>query len=311
MKDLLVGATGFVGGNLRQLRSFSAECHSSDVKEYYGSRPECCIYAGVPAAMFLANTAPEQDLEVMKAARENLRMIRPERVVLISTIAVFGDSRGKDETAVPDAESAYGRNRFQLEQWVREDHAAVTVIRLPALYGRGLKKNFLYDLHRIVPAMLMADKYAELSAQSSLVKSSYIPGANGFYAMKTDCDFPALREWFAASSFNSLCFTDSRSRFQFYHLARLWRDISTALHEKLPLVHLCTPPVSAAEVYQAVRHQSGWSNEIPGRQPFDYDLRSLYAEAFGGSDGYLCSRDAEMREIADFMERWEKQEASV
>ena len=159
--------------------------------------------------------------------------------------------------------------------------------------------------------MLKEEKYRALSSQSDLLRSSYIPKSNGYYTLKTDSDLPALREWFSASSFNALCFTDSRSRFQFYPLARLWRDISTALQEELPTVNLCTPPVSAAEVYQAVRHRSDWINHIPDQRPFDYDMHSLYAEAFGGSHGYLCSTEKELRDISTFMEQWEKQEASL
>ena len=53
--DLLVGSTGFVGGNLLASHPFAAACHSSDVAQAYGSRPDLCVYAGVPAAMFLAN----------------------------------------------------------------------------------------------------------------------------------------------------------------------------------------------------------------------------------------------------------------
>lgn len=87
--DLLVGSTGFVGGNLMAAHDFAAVCHSKDVAVQYGSRPDLCVYAGVPAAMFLANADPEADLAVMAAARENLRKIAPKALVLISSIAVY------------------------------------------------------------------------------------------------------------------------------------------------------------------------------------------------------------------------------
>ena len=68
--DLLVGSTGFVGGNLLAKHTFAAACHSSDITAQYGTRPDLCVYAGVPAAMFLANADPEADLAVMRAAGE-------------------------------------------------------------------------------------------------------------------------------------------------------------------------------------------------------------------------------------------------
>ena len=173
-KDLLVGSTGFVGGNLMAAHSFAAVCHSTDIAARFGTVPDLCVYAGVPAAMFLANADPEADLAVMAAARENLRKIAPQKLVLISSIAVYADSRGKDESDAPTPADlpAYGRNRLQLEHWVRQDFPDALIVRLPALYGLGLRKNFLFDLHTITPAMLRPEKYEELAAASDLVKGS-------------------------------------------------------------------------------------------------------------------------------------------
>lgn len=167
-KDLLVGSTGFVGGNLAAKHAFAAVCHSTDIAAQFGAKPDLCVYAGVPAAMFLANADPDADLAVMAAARENLRQIAPKQLVLISSIAVYADSREKDEQSpmTPDGLPAYGRNRLQLERWVREDYPNALIVRLPALYGIGLKKNFLFDLHTITPAMLKPEKYTELAQKS-------------------------------------------------------------------------------------------------------------------------------------------------
>ena len=303
--DLLVGSTGFVGGNLLAKHSFAAACHSSDVASQYGTQPELCVYAGVPAAMFLANADPEADLAVMRAARENLRQIAPKELVLMSSIAVWPDSRGRYEDDTPSAENlpAYGRNRLQLEQWVREDFPDALIVRLPALYGIGLRKNFLYDLHTITPAMLKPEKYGELSAQSELVRSAYTLADNGFYKLNGTADPAALKAFFAANDFNALAFTDSRSRYQFYDLGRLWSDIAKAREAGLTMLHLCTPPLAAAEVYAAVTGRTDWTNEL-AKPPFDYDLRSRYAALLGGSGDYLCTRDEELEDITRFLRDW-------
>ena len=193
-RDLLVGSTGFVGGNLRAKHTFAAVCHSSDIAAQYGTQPDLCVYAGVPAARFLANADPEADMEVMRTARENLRKIAPKSLVLISSIAVFADSRGRCEDDAPDTDglSAYGRNRLQLEQWVREDFNDALIVRLPALYGAGLKKNFLFDLHTITPAMLKPEKYNELAEKLPLVKTGYTLADNGFYKLNGTADKTAL-----------------------------------------------------------------------------------------------------------------------
>lgn len=304
-RDLLVGSTGFVGGNLRAKHTFAAVCHSSDIAAQYGTQPDLCVYAGVPAAMFLANADPEADMEVMRTARENLRKIAPKSLVLISSIAVFADSRGRCEDDAPDTDGlpAYGRNRLQLEQWVREDFNDALIVRLPALYGAGLKKNFLFDLHTITPAMLKPEKYNELAAKSLLVKTGYTLADNGFYKLNGTADPAALRAFFAANDFNALAFTDARSRYQFYNLGRLWSDMEAARAADVKLLHLCTPPVSAAEVYTAVTGKADWHNELP-KPPFDYDLRSRHAALLGGSGDYLCTKQQELDDITRFMRSW-------
>ena len=304
-RDLLVGSTGFVGGNLRAKHTFAAVCHSSDIAAQYGTQPDLCVYAGVPAAMFLANADPEADMEVMRTARENLRKIAPKSLVLISSIAVFADSRGRCEDDAPDTDGlpAYGRNRLQLEQWVREDFNDALIVRLPALYGAGLKKNFLFDLHTITPAMLKPEKYNELAAKSLLVKTGYTLADNGFYKLNGTADKTALKEFFAGNDFNALAFTDSRSRYQFYNLGRLWQDIETARAAGLTMLHLCTPPISAAEVYTTVTGKADWTNELP-KSPFDYDLRSRYAAVLGGSGDYLCTKEEELDDVTNFLREW-------
>ena len=286
--------------------TFAAVCHSSDIAAQYGTQPDLCVYAGVPAAMFLANADPEADLAVMRAARENIRQIAPKRLVLISSIAVLADSRGVyEDSPAQDTEAlpAYGKNRLQLERWVREDFPDALIVRLPALYGAGIRKNFLFDLHTITPAMLRLEKYSELAAKSPLVKSAYTLADNGFYKLNGTADPAALRTFFAANDFNALAFTDTRSRYQFYNLGRLWSDMEAARAADVKLLHLCTPPVSAAEVYTAVTGKADWHNELP-KPPFDYDLRSRHAALLGGSGDYLCTKQQELDDITRFMRSW-------
>ena len=219
--------------------------------------------------------------------------------MLADSRGVYEDSPAQDTEDLP----AYGKNRLQLEHWVREDFPDALIVRLPALYGAGIRKNFLFDLHTITPAMLKPEKYSELAAKSPLVKSAYTLADNGFYKLNGTADPAALRAFFAANDFNALAFTDARSRYQFYNLGRLWSDMEAARAADVKLLHLCTPPVSAAEVYTAVTGKADWHNELP-KPPFDYDLRSRHAALLGGSGDYLCTKQQELDDITRFMRSW-------
>jgi nucleoside-diphosphate-sugar epimerase len=92
---------------------------------------------------------------------------------------------------------------------------------------------------------------------------------------------------------------DSRGIFQFYDVARLWRDISTVMDEQLPLVHLPPEPVSVADVVRAAFGRE-FTNEVVAT-PARYDVQTRYAELFGGAGRYIESRTQELAGIASFV----------
>lgn len=301
--EFLVGSTGFVGSNLAAQHRFDGAFHSSDITEAYGKAPDLLVYAGVPAEMFLANRDPQADRRRIDGAVENIRAIAPRACVLVSTIAVYSDCRGVDEDTVidPSALSAYGRNRLALEQWVQENIPDSLILHLPAIYGKGLKKNFLYDCIHVIPSLLTETKLAELSAEAPVLREYYLPRNDGFFACRAlrAEEETALRALFLRLGFSALNFTDSRSVYQFYALKDLWRHIEIARANGLRRLNLATPPLSAAEVFHSLTGNV-FTNEL-AKRPFDYDMRSRYAALFGGNDGYLISREKELQDIRDFV----------
>ena len=300
----LVGYTGFVGSNIAANGHFDGKFNSSNIEQAYGIKPDLLIYAGIRAEKYLANTAPDKDLAVIRGAEENIRRINPKRLVLISTIDVFKEPRGVDERADIDVEGLhpYGYNRYQLELWVREHYPDALIIRLPALFGNNIKKNFIYDMINVIPFMLKPDKFEELAKKDASLRGYYSLQDNGFYRVRqlNDSERSMLKKAFLDVGFSALNFTDSRSRFQFYNLDRLWADIVTALDHGIELWHPATEPVSAAEVYRAVTG-SEYFNELPGAWA-DYDFRTIHAEVFGGTDGYICRKAEVLEEITRFIQ---------
>lgn len=303
----LVGYTGFVGSNL--LASAGSDIqglyNSGNISEAYGTRPDLLIYAGLRAEKYLANNAPEKDMAQILEAEENIRRISPKGLVLISTVDVFKDPRNVDENSRVETEglAAYGFNRYQLELWVRENFPDALIVRLPGLFGKNIRKNFIYDfLHRI-PFMLTGRKMEEFSARDKTLRSYYTLQGNGYYKVRelSQDEETVLKEKFRALNFSALNFTDSRSRYQFYNLARFWGDIQTVRRTGLCVWHPATEPVSAGELYRYLTGEE-FKNELSGK-PADYDYRTAYAGLFGGKGGYISAKEQVMREIKEFIER--------
>lgn len=300
--NALVGNTGFVGSNLCASAHFDAVYHSSNIETAYGTAPDFLIYAGLRAEKYLANQDPEKDLGLIRQAEINIEKIRPKKLVLISTVDVFKEPRKVDENTEVDTEGLppYGYNRYVLECWVRSNYPDALIVRLPGLFGIHLKKNFIYDYMNVIPAMLRADKFNELVCQDPSLRLYYRLQNNGFYKAEVPEDEkPLLKEKFHALHFSALNFTDSRSLYQFYPLARLWDDIGTVLKEGIGLWHPATEPVSAGELYRFLSG-SDFHNELNGT-PAYYDYRTVYDSLFAGRNGYIMEKDEVLKDIKRFV----------
>lgn len=306
MKKALVGYTGFVGSNIYTAGTFDAVYNSKNIEEAYGTNPDLLIYAGLRAEKYLANNAPEKDKELIIQAEENITKINPKKLVLISTIDVFKVPKDVDENSKIDTENlhAYGYNRYQLELWVRRKYPDALIIRLPGLFGKNIKKNFIFDFINVIPFMLKQDKFNELVKQDPELKFFYHLQDNGFYKVEVEeKEREGLKNKFRALGFSALNFTDSRSVYQFYNLGRLWDDIQTALEAGIKLWHPATEPVSAGELYYYLTGRE-FINELDGI-PADYNYKTIYADLFGGEKGYCCSKDEILKEIRRYIENAE------
>lgn len=158
-RNALVGYTGFVGGNLLGATKFSHLYNSSNFQQMRAERFDTIVCAGVSAAKWKANLDPASDWDQISALIAELATTKARRFILISTVDVYPDtSLPLDEDADIDGQNhAYGMHRLRLEKFVAETFERHSIVRLPALFGPGLKKNALFDLmnnhevHRINP----------------------------------------------------------------------------------------------------------------------------------------------------------------
>lgn len=245
----LIGYTGFVGGTIASQTQFDEQYNSKNIHEIAGKEFDLIVCAGAPGKKWLANQEPQQDLLSIRNLIEHLKTAHAKQVILMSTVDIFNEISGQNEETPIDVEALqpYGKHRYMLEQAVMEHFPKVTVIRLPALFGVGLKKNFIFDLiHN-----------------------------------------------------RMLGYTHPDSTFQFYNMARVWEDMQRAVAADLKLVTFATEPIRAGDIAEKALNITITPDE--GAKPVHYDIKSVYADVFGGKNGYLYTKEQIMPEVLDLI----------
>ncbi len=147
-----------MGSNLEAAHAFTNHYRSTDVHTIRGLSFDRLVIAGLPAAKWLANRRPADDWDTCERLLHALGGVTSARVALVSTVDVYPDPAGWDETHRPSGAGApYGAHRLAVEDHIRDQFPHAQILRLPALVGPGLKKNAIFDLitgndvHKINP----------------------------------------------------------------------------------------------------------------------------------------------------------------
>ena len=148
MSSAIVGHTGFVGSNIARARTFDHYFNSSNIEDAHGQRFDLLVFSAAKAEKWRINQNPAEDERHISELEAHLSRISADRVVLISTVDVYGSPQHVDERSPIDTESLhpYGTHRLRLERFVEDHFDRSHVLRLPGLFGPGLKKNVIFDL---------------------------------------------------------------------------------------------------------------------------------------------------------------------
>ena len=144
----VVGPTGFIGSNLVRRIGATAVYGRNDGEFLANSVHDLLICSGAPAEKWKANNDPEEDARNLESLAKNLSTAKAKNFILISTIDVLGNGTDvieRDDISLYERDS-YGLNRYALELQVASEFSRSLIIRLPGMYGPGLKKNLIYDL---------------------------------------------------------------------------------------------------------------------------------------------------------------------
>jgi len=139
----IVGYTGFVGSNLLQFYRFDSFYNSKNFKDAINMEFDEMYFCGIPAIKWYANKYPEEDTIIINNIIEILKTIKVKKFILISTIDVYEDVNSEKTESYEcnyKLNHTYGKNRFIFEQFIRSQFNDYHIIRLPALFGKELKK---------------------------------------------------------------------------------------------------------------------------------------------------------------------------
>jgi nucleoside-diphosphate-sugar epimerase len=147
MRTALIGYTGFVGGNIYKQHQFDDVYNSRNIAEIEGKEYDLVVSAANKAEMWRINQEPEADRAEIEEYIQHIRNVKIKKFILISTVGVYKNPNGANEDTPIETENLtpYGVNRYHLEQFC-QGNFDTTIIRLPGLFGVGLKKNVIFDL---------------------------------------------------------------------------------------------------------------------------------------------------------------------
>lgn len=310
INDALIGHTGFVGGTLDRQHSFSAKFNSANIDTISGQSFDTVVCAAAPGSMLTANRQPERDRAAIEALTERLDRVRARRFVLISSIAVLADfAGGQDEgTQAFQEDLAYGRHRRLLEAFCESRFDDCLVVRLPALFGPGLRKNFVFDLLNPVPTMLpqarldvllerltpdLRTRLAELYAPDETTGMLRLDRP----ALDADPKRAALDRAVHEAEMSATQFHNPDTTYQYYDMSRLWQDIGMATQARLRHLHLAVAPLRAADIHARLLQSPMMQT---GAKIHHEDMRTRHAALWRRDGPYLEDAATVLDKLAAF-----------
>lgn len=311
--DALIGYSGFVGGQLQRQHSFKSLFNSSNIDKVDSAEFHTVVCAAAPGSMFEANMLPDMDLSKVNALIEHLETIKAKRFILISSIAVLENFAAHDDenTSAFQTKLAYGQHRRVLEAFCEDYFDECLVIRLPALFGEGLRKNFIFDLINPVPTLLTASKISALRSELSSIEANLL---DKIYSPEPKTGMHKIDRAELAKSRNRKCleaamtelgysstqFHNPETTYQYYNMERLWNDITVAIKGNLKVLHLAMPPLKAGDIHNRLL---GFDMPETNARIHKENMYTAYAHLWGRKGPYLDDAAAIMNKLEFFYKR--------
>lgn len=147
MRTALIGHTGFVGSNIAAAHEFTDYYNTSNIGDIRSRSYDLVVSAAARADSHRINADGPADWAEIEQYLDLLAEVSIDQLVFVSTVCVYPGDTTPDESTPPteDGLTPYGANRLRMEQTLADRYRSLA-LRLPQLYGFGLKKGIVYDL---------------------------------------------------------------------------------------------------------------------------------------------------------------------
>lgn len=148
MKNCIIGYSGFIGKNLIRQKKFSNFYNSKNIQKIGKEKFHSTYICAPHGKKWWANKYPKKDGAITNKLINNLKKLKTNKIIFISTIDVYNQKSHSNENSkiIFSKSNVYGNNRLKIEKFIIQNFENHHIIRLPALFGNHLKKNILYDL---------------------------------------------------------------------------------------------------------------------------------------------------------------------
>lgn len=298
LNKCLIGYSGFVGSNILLKSDFHYKYNSKNINDVKNKEFDLLICSSIPSDMQLANANPDKDLSNILELLNILKHVKAEIAVLISTIAVYPQPVIYNENTVDFiSDSIYGKNRKIAEEEFKNIFKNNIIIRLPALFGKNLKKNFIFDIINPEPSFFTVDKFESIKNQiKDTIVINYYNFDNKqnryiFNRMKAieDNKRKEIKDILLSINETSLQFTNSNSSFQFYNLDNLYNDILISIKNDIKVLNICSKPILAKDIMKNIFNMNFISRNA---KLYNYDMKSVHSDKWGNYDGYLYNEES-------------------
>lgn len=238
----LIGYTGLVGSNiLNQIEGKFEDIklyNSKNIKDIKGEKFDLLIIAGVSGNKSIANFDKIKDAENIAKLASELQNVKSKETVLISTIDIFNENS-----------SYYGINRKNLELNLKsyKNLCNLHILRLPGLFGNGLKKNVIYDIKNLIPPFLKVEIFNDLSKKDSALKDwyKYNPDKKVYEVLLKN---ETVKKHFIDLGFTSLNFSNINSDFYWFNLNNIWKEISNVIDNNISEITIISDIITNSEI---------------------------------------------------------------